>query len=1470
MGFQEEVQAPSLIPSIDPNLAAGSMTLDVPKGAQAPSLMSQFTAGFNRQNEISSFFMRKDTGVDNGLDPAYDAWTDIKGTQFENYWETFASVNNQRYADAMKQQIMMERGMTQTLEASGFTGILGSIAGGLASPLTFIPGTGLLKAVRGGYSIAGSTLRTGAMAAASTAAQEGLLQATQETRTGMESAEAIGFSFVLGGLLGGGIAGLLNRGDVAKAERGFNQLNKILNEPQVATPPPVAEGFVRFYHGGENPTSGGGRWVTTDPTYARDFGTGSNKVNYVDIPKGDATEIAARAWDELDEGGRNPMAVGRYNHIEVPEEWAKRMQPFETVSSSPGNLPVGLGAQANDVNLYSQGDLSVAGRLNQAILNVIHDINPGLRGMQNIIPEAQLASQQLTETPLYSNLNFKGGSVGPAVETFVRMDVGAQMARAVDKVDAAFKEMKKVGIKMTRNQFEEEVGKLMRRGDVGQNPHVNKAAEAYRTAIFNPGRDAMVSVLHLPADIKAIGGSDGATAVSYISRMHNQKKLIAEEPQYKDAIRPDAMKMVEDGYAKSVEEAKLKIKELEQDIQELSLTGTARVDAMADIEAALQRADMEHPEAALAREQMKELRSQAAKLKKEGKIAESEAARVRANEIGEQAKEARKAYTEAVRPILRSRKNIEGSAGSMAEEAEKIRGQLIDAEEGQLRTLNRLVQRGRKVEREIGKIDDLDLETKVTQLKENFADIASKFDDGAKQTRVTIDKMKADAEQALKDRRLAQYSPEGTFQAIQAMSKVDIEAAAKRREMIGKLEKIEEQQKQRSARMNAISAKLDETESIDPVAMRQAVKDATDELLAEISTITSKRSERMLRLIERLADTDPAKVKAVQALRQGQIDKVKGRFFSRWEGVDANLEGRPAKLAAVADDIVNDYFEKVSGRNRFGDHSNLPEYAVSVTKGPMKDRTLWVKDTVVEPWLESNARLIAERYSRIVAAEVELTKRFGSANLEEIVGEHGTIREGAKRLRDEVDAATDVAQIKKLTGKNFGKDLAEAKGKARTFINDQLEEALSDVNSLRNILRRTYAAEQHSSDWGRVLKAGIMINYIRLSGGFGITSLNDIFMSAFRHGLMPFMNEAVIPLVRGLEGAKLSVQEAKLMGLVVERVNQHKMMALMEINDRFAQHTPFERLLSNMSNLASKFNGLQYTQDAGEAITAILAQNRVIDSVMNGKNNPLMNMLGMGQMEKRLQDQMGKFAERKDGVWVANTGKWTDVEAMRTYRAMVSKDVTSTVVRPGIADKPLFGHTPVGSAILQFLPFQLAANQRIMMRGLQESPARFATGLVALSGIGIGIAYLKSLSQGKEAHEKFMKNANNPGWLIAEGLDASGLLTMPFMLSNDIEKVTKAMGNPFNPIKTPIRAMGGSQPETTGSFNQDILRSLVGPTFSLPTDAIKLGDIALDTIQGKDLSSAQKKSMQYMVPWGTFMGIRDGLQGLRGDHVLQR
>lgn len=90
--------------------------------------------------------------------------------------------------------------------------------------------------------------------------------------------------------------------------------------------PPVQDGFIRLYHGGDAPTSGGGRWVTTDPNYAANYG-GEKELHYVDLPK-DSPEVArAQKWETGLEHSYGAGQVGAYSHFETSPEQAAGFKP---------------------------------------------------------------------------------------------------------------------------------------------------------------------------------------------------------------------------------------------------------------------------------------------------------------------------------------------------------------------------------------------------------------------------------------------------------------------------------------------------------------------------------------------------------------------------------------------------------------------------------------------------------------------------------------------------------------------------------------------------------------------------------------------------------------------------------------------------------------------------------------------------------------------------------------------------------------------------------------------------------------------------------------------------------------------------------------------------------------------------------------------------------------------------------------
>lgn len=68
------------------------------------------------------------------VDPLYNPWDTINGTDLEPYWERFASVRNAKETDAIALQIRQENKDRKTLLQAGWTGIATSFVARLVDP----------------------------------------------------------------------------------------------------------------------------------------------------------------------------------------------------------------------------------------------------------------------------------------------------------------------------------------------------------------------------------------------------------------------------------------------------------------------------------------------------------------------------------------------------------------------------------------------------------------------------------------------------------------------------------------------------------------------------------------------------------------------------------------------------------------------------------------------------------------------------------------------------------------------------------------------------------------------------------------------------------------------------------------------------------------------------------------------------------------------------------------------------------------------------------------------------------------------------------------------------------------------------------------------------------------------------------------------------------------------------------------
>lgn len=152
------------------------------------------------------------------------------------------------------------------------------------------------------------------------------------------------------------------------------------------------------------------------------------------------------------------------------------------------------------------------------------------------------------------------------------------------------------------------------------------------------------------------------------------------------------------------------------------------------------------------------------------------------------------------------------------------------------------------------------------------------------------------------------------------------------------------------------------------------------------------------------------------------------------------------------------------------------------------------------------------------------------------------------------------------------------------------------------------------------------------------------------------------------------------------------------------------------------------------------------------------------------------------------------------------------------------------------------------------------------------VTYLKALRGGQENFERFQKSAENPGYWIGEGLDATGLFTIPIELSNAIEKASLQGGYGVNPVKTPLMLAGRAfvpdseiAPNSQRFANQGLVTSLAGPTAGLIEDVPRgIGAVGSEAF-GEGASRSQLNAANRIVPYQSYIGMKEMLQVLEAN-----
>jgi hypothetical protein len=474
-----------------PDTASPYLAQYVPKPQEDYTFGQITQSAFERENTVASTILDSQYNFINQEDPNFDpidyVFDEVDNSVYAPYSEKFLEFKNRKDADLYKKQLDREFKNSEVMANSGLTGFAMGMAAGILDPINFIPiGGGAYKAYKAGKYLKGIGLTAGAGAVGMTAS-EGILQATQQTRTLEESAINIGAGTILAGALGGASAMLSKR-----------QFNNLADKFKKDLDNETADVFI-------NPD-------TQKMEIKPDSASAANVAEFQAIRK---------YYDDV----LTPQLKAEGKEVPAFAVFKKQQQSLASTITQDIAGAVNIGNVIKGQKLLKK-------------INLIDNLNPIQRLTQTqFAVSPRETAEKLMKTGLMWQKNKIGIASAQSAEIAKKTLQAPYFNNYKPVENQAYynfkKRIKKEGpLNETENnikndiQFFEEVSRAMRNGNVSNIQEANQLAKLARNDVLNHlGKEAVnVGLLN-----EKVLTTKPKTAESYFPRLFNRLKVIARE-----------------------------------------------------------------------------------------------------------------------------------------------------------------------------------------------------------------------------------------------------------------------------------------------------------------------------------------------------------------------------------------------------------------------------------------------------------------------------------------------------------------------------------------------------------------------------------------------------------------------------------------------------------------------------------------------------------------------------------------------------------------------------------------------------------------------------------------------------------------------------------------------------------------------------------------------------------------------------
>jgi len=534
--------------------------------------------------------------------------------------------------------------------------------------------------------------------------------------------------------------------------------------------------------------------------------------------------------------------------------------------------------------------------------------------------------------------------------------------------------------------------------------------------------------------------------------------------------------------------------------------------------------------------------------------------------------------------------------------------------------------------------------------------------------------------------------------------------------------------------------------------------------------------------------------------------------LDRWyEMLTVHFTGKETsalEARALAEDITDKILSSPNGR--------MPQDIVGST-GRLKARTLNIRDEVLDEagFLNDNVDEVMQTYLRSVAPELHLKQEFGD---HELVGQ-------IQAIKDEYAILTDAAKT----------------NKQRKALREAMDADVRDITAMRDIMLGRYLPQ--SAEGKKLANLGRMVRGLSFMANLGmmtISALPDVARPIMQHGAVSWAKALPRAMLYWGKQTKLARKHLQEMGIGVDTLMNSRAYQLADIDEVGTGLEKFTRTFA-------KYSGMNHWNGTMKHIAAFTAQNRFINDAigftkLSAKRKERLLKAGIDErMAKAISEQAQEHGKKVGSSWDANTSEWVDREAAGLFERVLLKDVDSSIITPGIGDRPLFMSTEMGKTVLQFKTFFLAAHNSALIPMAQQ----LARGdMAAVEGIVTGISLgmmsewirLNLSGRGDELEGYSMQD-----WARA-GLDRSGISTVPMEFINMADRMLDGR------LSQSVGLKQGSR-----YFYRNWAGTLMGPTFGYAGD---VGALMQNLVNSDGISERDIRSLRRLMPYQNMFYLR--------------